>query len=195
MKHDIRLLTLAADTLLETTTNPRHRRILENYRRHAMLEVSGRYHDIFLPDMTVEQPFYRVASPQGMVELDGQAAVKGFYQGLVDSGTTVMLLERENIVVSDWGFASEALYNTFMTAETAAASGHEVDDPNGKYIEGRWLCMMWPYDEQGRMMGEHVYPAPIATLRKIPDDEFVSLEEARAIFDPLIAECDLTELV
>lgn len=195
MKHDIRLLTLAADKLLETTTNPRHRRILENYRRHAMLEVSGRYPEIFLPDMTVEQPFYRVASPLEMVELDGEEAVKSFYQGLIDSGTTVMLLEHENIVVSDWGFASEALYNTFMTADAAVAGGHVVDDPNGKYIESRWLCMMWPYDEKGRMMGEHVYPAPNATLRKIPDDEFVTLEEARAIFDPLIAESDLTELV
>ena len=50
MKADIRLLTLAADTLLETTTNPLHRRILENYRLHAMLEVSGRYHEIFVPE-------------------------------------------------------------------------------------------------------------------------------------------------
>ena len=105
-----------------------------------------------------------------------------------------MLLEHENIVVSDWGFASEALYNTFMTAQAAVENGYDVDDPNGKYIESRWVCMMWPYDEKGRMIGERVYPAPTATLRKCPEDEFVTLENARAAFEPLIAESRLTEL-
>lgn len=195
MKHDIRLLTLAADTLLKTTSNPRHRRILENYRRHAMLEVSGRYHEIFTPEMTVEKPFYRVASPVGVVDLDGEAAVKGFYQSLIDAGTTVMLLEHENIVVSDWGFASEALYHTFMTSKTAAEAGHEVDDPNGKYIESRMICMMWPYDEKGKMIGERVYPAPTATISKCSEEDFITLEKARAAFDPLIAESNLTEPV
>jgi len=195
MKYDIRLLTLAADTLLKTTTNPRHRRILENYRRHAMLEVSGRYHEIFLPEMTVEKPFYRVASPMGNMELDGETAVKGFYQSLVDTGTTVMLLEQENIVVSDWGFASEALYKTFITADTATAAGHVVDDPKGKYIESRMICMMWPYDDKGRMIGERVYPAPTSTIEKCSEEDFITLEQAGAVFDPLIAESHLTELV
>ncbi|MGB0922102.1 MAG: hypothetical protein ACPG1C_12395 [Alphaproteobacteria bacterium] len=54
MKPDIRLLTLAADTLLKTVTNLRHRKIIENYRRHAMLEVSGQYKEIFAPEMTSE---------------------------------------------------------------------------------------------------------------------------------------------
>ena len=67
MKYDIRQLTLAADTLLKTTTEPLHRKILNNYRRHAMLEVSGRYEEIFAPDMTVEEPFYRVHTPEGQV--------------------------------------------------------------------------------------------------------------------------------
>tara|TARA_R110002110_G_scaffold70800_1_gene189505 strand:- start:35819 stop:36406 length:588 start_codon:yes stop_codon:yes gene_type:complete len=194
MKYDIRLLTLAADTLLKTTTKPLHRRILENYRRHAMLEVSGRYHEIFLPEMTVEKPFYRVATPVGIMDLDGETAVKGFYQSLIDSGTTVMLLEEENIIVSDWGFASEALYKIFMTAEAATAAGHVVDDPKGKYIESRMICMMWPYDEKGKMIGERVYPAATCTIEKCAEEDFISLEKARAVFDPLIAESRLTEV-
>tara|TARA_R110002074_G_scaffold401345_1_gene599229 strand:+ start:12349 stop:12936 length:588 start_codon:yes stop_codon:yes gene_type:complete len=194
MGYDIRLLTLAADTLLKTTTKPLHRRILENYRRHAMLEVSGRYHEIFLPEMTVEKPFYRVATPVGIMDLDGETAVKGFYQSLIDSGTTVMLLEEENIIVSDWGFASEALYKIFMTAEAATAAGHVVDDPKGKYIESRMICMMWPYDEKGRLIGERVYPAATCTIEKCAEEDFISLEKARAVFDPLIAESRLTEV-
>lgn len=188
MKYDIRLLTLAADTLLKTVTNPRHRKILENYRRHAMLEVSGRYEEIFVPEMTVANPFYRVSSPDGVEELSGMEEVKEFYRSLIDTGTTVMLLEHEHLVVDDNGFASEALYNTFMTAEAAKEEGHDVPDMDAKYIEQRWLCMTWPYDEQGRMIGERVYPAHTANLVRCPDDDFLTLEDARVTFDPLIAE-------
>ena len=126
MKYDIRRLTLAADTLLETNTNPRHRRILSNYRRHAMLEVSGRYEEIFTPEMTVEHPFYRNSSADGVLELDGLEAVQGFYQSLIDNNSTVMLLEHENIIVNDWGFASEALFHSFIPGEAAVTNGHEV---------------------------------------------------------------------
>lgn len=188
MKYDIRLLTLAADTLLKTVTNPLHRKILENYRRHAMLEVSGRYEEIFAPEMTVANPFYRVASADGLTELSGTEEVQDFYRSLIDTGTTVMLLEHENLVVDDNGFASEALYNTFLTAEAAEEAGHDVPDMDAKYIEQRWICMIWPYDEQGRMIGERVYPAPTANLVRCSDDDFVTLEEARVTFEPLLAE-------
>jgi hypothetical protein len=40
---EITRITAATDELLRTTENPRHRAILSNYRRHALLEVSGLY--------------------------------------------------------------------------------------------------------------------------------------------------------
>ena len=95
--------------------------------------------------------------------------------------------------MSDWGFGSEALYNIYMTRATAAARGHEVSSRDAKYIESLWLCMMWPYDEQGRMLGERVCRSDIDHPR-IPEDEFISLDDPRAAFDPLIASATLTEL-
>ncbi|HBW84620.1 MAG TPA: hypothetical protein DEF79_11335 [Gammaproteobacteria bacterium] len=188
MKYDIRRLTLTADTLLETTTNLRHRQILNNYRRHAMLEVSGRYKEIFTPEMTVEHPFYRITSADGVLELDGIEAVQGFYQSLIDNHSTVMLLEHENIIVNDWGFASEALFRSFIPAETAMANGHDVPDMNANYIESRWVCMMWPYDEAGRMIGERVYQAPTASLEKCTEEDFLTLDHVRSVFDPILMQ-------
>ena len=57
-KKDIAVTISAADRLLETTTDPLHRQILENYRRHAILEVCGLWEEIFTPEMTVEHPLY-----------------------------------------------------------------------------------------------------------------------------------------
>jgi hypothetical protein len=57
MNLDIGLNAAAHDRLLETLDNPRHRRIVANYRRHALLEVAGEWEPIFAPDMTIEIPY------------------------------------------------------------------------------------------------------------------------------------------
>ncbi|MFF7633042.1 hypothetical protein ACFZB9_07795 [Kitasatospora sp. NPDC008050] len=59
MKEDITTLTRGADLLLDRTENPLHRRILENYRRHALLEVTGRWREVVHdPAMIVDHPVY-----------------------------------------------------------------------------------------------------------------------------------------
>jgi hypothetical protein len=62
-KRDPAVTIEAADRLLETTENPLHRQILENYRRRAILDISGDWEVIFDPDMTVEEPLYTSTSP------------------------------------------------------------------------------------------------------------------------------------
>lgn len=188
MTWDLKMLTLAADKALERLKDPHHRRIVSNYRLHAMLEVAGRWPEIFAPDMTVERPFYRVAQPDGLIELDGAEQVQTFYKGLVEADATVMILTEEELVVDDWGFASEALYNTFVTGEQALARGHVGADPSRKYVEQRRVCMIWPYDDRGRMIGERVYPAPTASLSPCDDADFLTIADARRVFDPLIAQ-------
>ena len=180
-------LTAAADKALQRLANPRHRQIIANYRLHAMLEVSGRWSEIFAADMTVAHPFYRIATPAGVLELDGSDQVQSFYKGLEATDTTVMILDHEELVIDDWGFASEALYNTYMTGEQAAARGHADADPAKKYIEQRWVGMIWPYDPHGRMIGERVYPSHTATYVECRDADFLTVADARRAFDPLIA--------
>ncbi len=180
-------LTLAADNALKRLDNPHHRAIAANYRLHAMLEVSGRWQEIFTPEMTVEKPFYRVSSEMGVIELDGAEAVQSFYKALIANDSTVMVLEDEQLIIDDWGFASEAIYNTFMTGETARHRGCADADPAKKYIERRWLCMIWPYDERARMIGERVYPAT-ATFTECAESDFLTLDDANRAFAPLIAE-------
>ncbi|MBB82834.1 MAG: hypothetical protein CL931_03385, partial [Deltaproteobacteria bacterium] len=58
-KLDIRKLNVGIDRLMEVTTNPRHRLMLQAFYRHRFLELAGRYEEIFTPDMMVESPLYR----------------------------------------------------------------------------------------------------------------------------------------
>jgi hypothetical protein len=188
MKRDIKLLTRAAEMAMDRLDNPRHRAIAGNYRLHAMLEVSGRWKEIFVPELTVEEPFYRFSRPNQLLELKGAQAVQSFYESLSASGTTVMLLEQEELTVDDWGFGSEALYITYMMGDSARMRGHPDADPAKRYTERRWVCMMWPYDQNARMIGERVYPAHTSTLEECSEDEFWTLEQVQDAFAPSIAE-------
>jgi hypothetical protein len=190
MKRDPRILTQAAEMLLPTLDNPKHRLIIQNYRLHAMLEVSGRWSEIFTPEMTVDRPLYTIS---GTTKVEGPDVV-AMYKGLVDAGTSIMILEPETLVVGDWGFASEALFHTYLTGKAARERGHAEADPSKKYVASHWICMMWPYDERGRMIGEHTYPGGVTNFLECPDEDFIDLEQVQSAYAPLIeqAKRDLT---
>jgi hypothetical protein len=192
---DIAETISAADRLLEVTENPRHRRILENYRRHAILEVCGEWEGIFEPDMMVNEPVYyfSISGYDGVVA-DGAKAVKDIYRHLAETQTCVMLVEDEHLWVDDWGFASDSNFVTYQRGHNLIEKGFEVDDPSGYYREIQHFVMMWPYDDQARLIGERVYEdKPLHRIERISREDFITLDDARARLLPLLRP--LPELV
>ena len=59
--------------------------MLQAYYRHRFLEIAGRYDEIFVPEMTVENPVYHVHASGQHTKLEGQDAVKRSYEE-VNSG-------------------------------------------------------------------------------------------------------------
>ncbi|MHB8690273.1 MAG: hypothetical protein ACYDHH_03415, partial [Solirubrobacteraceae bacterium] len=176
------------DRLLETTEHPLHRRILENYRRHAILEICGEWEGIFDPEMCVEHPVYyfNITGMDGLVA-DGANAVKEIYRTLAETQTCVMLVEDEQLWVNDWGFASNSMFVTYQGGHDLEAKGFEIDDPDGCYCEYQHFAMIWPYDEQARLKGEHVYEnKALHHIEPIPQADFITLDDARARLLPLL---------
>lgn len=179
---DITQLTRAADELLEVTAKPRHRRILENYRRHALLEVSGNWPEIFAPDMTVNHPVYLIDANDISVKLDGLEQVTGFYRTLTDAGSNVIVVQDEQLAVADWGLASEAIFNSYARGAVAPGGldGHF-------YIVRQRIAMHWPYDDQARLMGEHVYEhAAQREVVEIGEADFITPQDAERLLTPLL---------
>jgi len=184
-KPDMLTTISAADALLETLTDPRHRRIIANYRRHAIFEVCGEWEGIFTPDMTVERPVYyfQIQGANG-VKLEGDE-VKQFYRGTAEAARAVILVEDEQLMVADWGFTSDSIMKTYQRGEDLAALGLEVDDPRGFYVLKQRLAMIWHYDEWGRLEGEHVFENMLfQDVIKIPEEAFVTVADARARLMP-----------
>lgn len=156
-----------------------HRRdILLNYNRHAALEFSDRWQEIFTPEMTVSHPKYVVLlGSDEMQDFDGEKQVKGFYGALNDF---VVWLEDERLFVNDWGLASYSTFGQFVTgAQASEMNLGKIDDPEATYMLRCPLAMFWPYDENAKLIGEEVYQLAPFTMTK-PDIEDVFTFEERA---------------
>lgn len=185
-KYDISKNAAAQDALLETLQNPRHRRIIENYRRHALLEVAGTYEPIFDPDMTVDVPCYKIR----WADSDGSDVVgddvREMYRQMEAMGANVIVVTDEEIAVSDSGFFSRADFTQFFQGAVVRQMGYEADSPDAWYAVTNYVVAYWPYDEQCRMIGETGAAIGPPRIEKIREEDVVTSEQARAALLPLI---------
>ncbi|GAA4704943.1 hypothetical protein [Phytohabitans rumicis] len=184
---DVRDVVKAPDELLARTDNPRHRAILTNFRRHALLEVSGRWQEILTPRMVVDRPVYRINENGRSVHLTGLDEIGKFYQDIADRGLNVFGPIEERIAIADWGLAIESLFGNYLPGHVLAAQGEDVDDPDAWYQLTHYMASFWPYDEDCRLIGEHIYEdAASRTIEKLRPEQVVTPAMAARILTPLI---------
>jgi hypothetical protein len=177
----------AVDATIEATEDDHRRAILENYRRHVYLEVSGRFDDILSPEMTVEHPVYRISWAGKVTVLDGIEEVRAFYEGL-GHADAVLWNTDETVAVADWGFAAELTLHQLISGEALATDGEEIDDPGASYHLSSRQAFVWPYDERARLRGEHIYE-DVSTRRfeKVAAEDVISPRRAAELFAPHLA--------
>jgi hypothetical protein len=179
----------AADDLLAVTEDPRHRAILENYRYHAVLEISGRWQEILVPELTVAEPNYKIMGPKGTAVLNGMDEVRAFYSAYDETGTTVFgaVDGSEKIAVADWGFASDSVFGHILPGKLVAEQGIQVEDPEGWYLVTHRLGMFWPYDDDAKLIGEFVYDdLDSYQVEQIESSEAVTPEMAAEQLAPVV---------
>ena len=127
---DVTYLPRKIEQLIEQTEEPLHRAILKNYLRHALLEISGYWEQIFAPELTVLEPTYRIAERGEVHVLVGQAAVKAFYRLAAETRTNVMAARTLNMCVGDFGVVTEAVWSHMTPAAMIRPGELEaVNDP------------------------------------------------------------------
>jgi hypothetical protein len=177
-KRDITNVPRELDELIRSSTSDRHRHMLENVRRHYLLELTGRIDEIFAADMTVEHPVYYLDLDGTSRTLRGQAEVKAFYQEVAG---VVFTCEATSHAITDDAYWFESWFNFYLPG---AAIGRQ---PDAWYLKRQWISMRWPYDERARLIGEHVYEhVDIAEVVPIDESEVVTFAEACTLLEPLI---------
>lgn len=184
---DVRNVVKAPDELLAGTDNPRHRAILQNFRRHAMLEVAGRWREILTPRMMVDTPVYRINENGRSVRLSGMAEIGKFYQDITDRGLNVFGPIEEHVLVSDWGLAIESLFGNYVPGHVLAEQGEDIDDPDACYQLTHYMASFWPYSKDCRLIGEHIYEdAGSRTIDKLEPGQVVTPAQAAALLNPML---------
>jgi hypothetical protein len=184
---DVRDVAKKPDELLAETDNPRHRAILQNFRRHALLEVAGRWREILTPQMMVDTPVYRINEGGCSLHLTGMGPIGEFYRDLTDQGLNVFGPIEENMAVADWGLAIESLFGNYIPGHVLAAQGEEIDDPAAHYQLTHYMASFWPYDENCRLLGEHIYEDTASrSIVKLQPDQVITPQRAAELLNPLI---------
>ena len=159
--------------------DPRRKAIAANYLRHVALELSGQGDKVLQPDMTVEEPVYRVSTGAGLTVFDGMDRVKTFYDG-VNAG--VQTIQDQTCWVNDWGIASYYTAILFKTGKQLASEGVDaVKADDTMYAVHLPMAMFWNFDEGERLIGEHVYLLDTPELRELAEGEMFEVAELHEV--------------
>jgi hypothetical protein len=179
---DITTTNAAIERLLERTENPRHRFLLQTYHRHRYLEIAGRYEEIFVPEMTVDEPVYRFYTGGVPLTLSGRDTIKDLYALWTQTAECIFYAEDEQLAVGDDLICSNAIAYQQHPALSLIARGHLVDDLDATYLRRTRQLMVWGYDERGRLLGENVWELDPAGA------EIIKLEPADVLTPDMAAE-------
>jgi hypothetical protein len=186
-RFDITRTNAAVERLIETTENPRHLWMLHAYNRHRYLEMAGRWKEIFDPEMTVDHPVYHFNVFGISTVLDGAEAVQAVYEDWARTAQCIFYARDEKLAVGDEMIVSTAMIYQQTPGSVLAEAGAPVD-PNAHYLVGNLEHMIWPYDDQGRLIGEDVWEIDESKREIVPLDasEVLTVEVSATLLDSLI---------
>lgn len=186
---DITAQNQAVERVLEATENPRHRYLLQSYLRHRYLESAGRYKEIFDPQLTVEHPFYRFAVSGQRFDLDGRDQVEMIYRQWTETDQCVFYVENETVAVGDHLIVGRGIGYQQTLGSVLAAAGLDVDQ-SAMYLVRSAIVMIWPYDDQCRLIGEDVweYDDSEHAYFKLDPADVLTAAQAGALLDPFIKD-------
>ncbi|WP_033295850.1 hypothetical protein [Amycolatopsis jejuensis] len=190
---EVRDVPAGVDAALAVVENPKHRHVLKNYRRHALLEVSGLWEDILVPSMTVENPLYRLTERGRTQVCDGMAEVRALYDDLTSRGANVFGALEEEVAVSDYGIFIESVFAQVVRGADPMLADEGVD-PEGIYQVSHRFAAAWPYRD-GRLVGEFVYDDTGSwQVDEVDASALLTPAQARDALAPFLAQSPLSEI-
>jgi hypothetical protein len=174
--------------LVDQTTKPLHRAILLNFWRHVHLEGSAQYDRILSSDMTVDHPVYRVSWGANPAVIEGKDGVLAFYNSV---GEAVLWNSDDALAVGDWGVADEITFNQLAYGSTLKAIGYDVAKDEGLYHVASRQAFIWPYDDQARLAGEHLYEDKTSLkIEEVDPSDGITPARVREIHRELLAKLE-----
>jgi hypothetical protein len=152
------------------------------------LEGSAQYDRILAPDMTIDHPVYRVSWGANPAVIEGKEGVLAFYNSV---GEAVLWNSDDALAVGDWGVADEITFNQLAYGHTLKAIGYDVAKDDGLYHVASRQAFIWPYDDQARLAGEHLYEDKTSLkIEEVDPSEAITPARVREIHRELLAKLE-----
>ena len=162
---------------LKIEREPRRRRNLETVLAHMRAEAFGDLAGLMATITRERTPSYHAyASPDPLMSPRGADAVRQFYAAFVMSGAVKLELDVDRLVVDDDTVVTEGVMKIAYPGKLLRLLGREVDDPEAFYLFATRMCIVWPMDEAGLVIGEDSYSA---------GDGFAGIEQRKLAPDAL----------
>ena len=104
-----------------------------------------------------DDPHYHFRNGPARGEFHGRDAVRTFYEGFAASGATKLQVDTYRLVADRYCIITEGVQRIAFPAATLAMRGITVDDPSADYLFEAWSVTIWPFDEDGKLIGEDAY--------------------------------------
>ncbi|MFE1199875.1 hypothetical protein ACFW6E_45525 [Streptomyces olivaceoviridis] len=193
-RFDVTRWPLEVERFLQGTANSFHRSILKNYYRHLLLELSGYWDRIIVPELTVDHPVYRVGDRGTVAVLEGRDAVETFYRETYEARVNVMGARTMNMCVEDFGVTTEAYWTHVVPGQYLIDHRHDVAaDTDAHYLMNYNIFQVFAYTSDAKLIGERIYVDSASyTYEKLAPDEVVTPDQARSELAPLLARATLS---
>jgi hypothetical protein len=125
-------------------------------------------------DTLAPEPVYRIWSGGPEMNPAGTDNVRRFYiEQIFGKGRHCLEFNQDRITVADDAIVNEGVLRTVMWGRDLIDTGKPVDDPDGAYLVHYRMLIVWPYDAEGRIIGEESWSS-------IPKDNARKIDEADA---------------
>jgi hypothetical protein len=157
---------------LADETNPRRRQLLTNLLAHMHAEAAADL-DGLLATLAPDPQYHQWGAVPRDDGPKGRAAVAGFYRDFLASGASNLEYDIERLVVDDDCIATDGVMRIVYPGPALRAAGRPVDDPDACYLYETRMSVFYPYDADGRLLGEDAYVGHdgFATLRRLEPAE------------------------
>ena len=161
---------------LARETDPKRRRNLETVLAHMRAEAAGDLDGLMATLTTLETPHYHAyGADDPVLSPRGHDAVRQFYTAFVASGAVKLELDVQRLIVDEDFVITEGLMKIAYPGALLRLMGHAVDDAEASYLFRTPMCVIWPMDAAGKVIGEDTYTggdgfAGIAERKLAPGD-------------------------
>jgi hypothetical protein len=120
--------------------------------------------------------------------ITGKEGVLAFYNSV---GESVLWHSDDRLSVADWGICDEITFHQLAKGADLKAVGYEVESDDALYHVYSRQAFIWPYDDQARLVGEHLYEDKTSLqIEEVSPDEAITPARVREIHREQLAKLE-----